>query len=133
MPEQVSDKQNKVLWWLPAMLVVALGLGVWSWVAKESTNTNYTNVANHNTNVATSYTYIGQNGKNALELLKTTYPNTTTKTSGSLGEQVMSINGIEAKSNEYWEFLVNGAAASVGAGAYVTKSTDTITWKLTSF
>jgi hypothetical protein len=133
MPEQVSDKQNKVLWWLPAMLVVALGLGVWSWVAKESTNTNNTNVANHNTNVATSYRYPGQDGKNALELLKTTYPNTTTKTSGSLGEQVMSINGIEAKSNEYWEFLVNGAAASVGAGAYVTKSTDTITWKLTSF
>lgn len=120
------------------MIVVALGLGVWSRVSKYKANTNgntptaNTNVA-VNTNAATSYLYSGQDGKTALELLKTAYPNTTTKSSGSLGEQVMSINGKEAKSNEYWQFLVNGTAATVGAGSYVTKSTDMIEWRLTSF
>jgi hypothetical protein len=28
---------------------------------------------------------------------------------------------------------VNGESATVGAGSLVTKSTDTITWKLSSF
>jgi hypothetical protein len=131
-------KATRSLWWLVVMLAVALGLGVWARMSKDEANTNVntpaanTNVA-ANTNAATTYLYPGQDGKNALELLKLAYPNTATKSSGSLGEQVMSINGQEAGSNEFWEFLVNGAAATVGAGSYVTKSTDMIEWKLTSF
>jgi hypothetical protein len=119
------------------MLVAALGLGIWSQVNKQETNVNVnTPVANANvvtTNAATTYLYPGQDGKTALELLKGAYPSTVTKSSGSLGEQVMSINGKEAGSNEFWEFLVNGTAATVGASTYVTKSTDMIEWKLTSF
>jgi len=119
------------------MLVAALGLGIWSQANKHESNVNVdTPVANANigtTNAATTYLYPGQDGKTALELLKGAYPSTVTKSSGSLGEQVMSINGKEAGSNEFWEFLVNGTAATVGASTYVTKSTDMIEWKLTSF
>jgi len=112
------------------MLVAALGLGLWSKVTKHEVNANVNSASS--TNAATSYLYPGRDGKTALELLKVAYPDTTTKSSGSLGELVTSINGKEAGSNEYWEFLVNGVAATVGAGSYVTKSTDMIEWKLTS-
>ncbi len=120
------------------MLVIALGLGVWARVSKDEVSENL-NVPTANANstvnasAATSYLYPGKDGKTALELLKVAYPSTVTKSSGSLGEQVVSINGREAGSNEYWQFLVNGTAADVGAGAYMTKSTDMVEWKLTSF
>ena len=149
-PQSVPPVQNqkpivqhasRSLWWLAVIVVVALGLSLWSWVNKDSANTNTANAntagqnsnVSQNTNAAATYSYAGQDGKTALELLKAVYPNTRTKVSGSLGEQVMGINGREAGSNEYWQFLVNGKAADVGPSAYVTKSTDMIEWKLTSF
>lgn len=146
-PKQKPEVQkvSRSLWWLAVMVAAALGLGVWSWVSKDQTNANVnasnanvnTSTANvnvvANTNTAASYLYPGKDGKNALELLKLAYPNTTTKSSGSLGEYVTSINGREAGSNEYWQFLVNGKSSDVGASTYVTKSTDMIEWKLTSF
>ncbi|MFA6042507.1 MAG: DUF4430 domain-containing protein [Patescibacteria group bacterium] len=125
-----------------------LGLGLFAVIllaACTAVNTNSTsnpntNVANQNVNgtvsntntSAASYLYPGQEGKNALELLKAKYPNTTTKTS-TAGEYVTGIDGKEAGATEYWQFLVNGTEAPVGAGAYKTKATDTIEWKLVSF
>ncbi|MBU6389886.1 DUF4430 domain-containing protein [Patescibacteria group bacterium] len=75
-------------------------------------------------------TYKGQDGKTALTLLG---QHATIKTSGSGANAfVTSVDGYTASSSkhEYWSFLVNGQLASVGAGSYVTKSTDTITWKI---
>ncbi len=128
-------KKQRSLWWLVVLVVAALGVSIWSWVSKDSANSNTapTNTATQNVNVApTTYTYPGQDGKNALELLKTAYPNTTTKTS-SLGEYVTAINGVEAASNQGWVYTVNGAEVTVGADKYVTKSADIVEWKLTSF
>lgn len=147
VPNQKPEvqKASRSLWWLAVMVVVALGLGVWSWVSKDQSNANVnasnanvnTSTANvnvgANTNTAASYLYPGKDGKNAMELLKVAYPSTVTKTSGSLGEYVTGINGKEAGSNEYWQFLVNGKSSDVGASSYITKSTDTIEWKLTAF
>lgn len=132
------QKNPRVLWWLVIMLVAALGLGIWSKVSKHEANTNVNTPAANtnvvaNTNATTSYLYPGKDGKTALELLKVAYPNTVTKTSGSLGEYVTSINGREAASNEYWQLLVNGKSSDVGASQYLTKSTDVLEWKLTSF
>lgn len=73
--------------------------------------------------------YQGQDGKTALELLKQQKPSTVTKAS-SLGDYVVSIDGNDGGGNKYWLFYINGAEASVGAGAYVTKSSDSIEWRL---
>jgi len=77
-------------------------------------------------------TYSGQTGMTALALLQKA---AAIKTSG-IGENafVTAINGIVADSkSEYWSFSINGEAATVGAGSYITKDSDTITWKLSSF
>ena len=82
--------------------------------------------------VNNTLTYPGKDGVTALALLQ---QNATIVTSGT-GEMayVTSIDGVVANpTNQYWEFLVNDISASVGAGSYVSKSTDTITWKLSSF
>ena len=84
------------------------------------------------TTVATSQTtevsYQGQNGVDALTLLKK-HAQVTTKTS-SLGEYVTAINGNNGGGSKYWIFYVNGQEAQVGAGAYITKNADNIQWKL---
>ncbi len=82
--------------------------------------------------VNNTLTYKGKDGVTALVLLQ---QNATIVTSGT-GEMayVTSIDGVAANpSNQYWAFNINDVAASVGAGSYITKSTDTITWKLSSF
>lgn len=73
--------------------------------------------------------YQGQEGKNALELLKTKVQVETKDT--SFGPQIMAINGVKATDKEFWLFSVNGQPASVGAHQYQTKDGDKIEWKLT--
>jgi uncharacterized membrane protein YkgB len=86
-----------------------------------------------NTPDSKEVTYKGKDDITALALLK---QNAKIETSGT-GEMafVTSINGVSADStkNEYWAFDVNGQPATVGAGSYVTKDSDTIVWKLSSF
>lgn len=73
-------------------------------------------------------TYQGVDGKTALELLQ--QKATVITKDSSYGKYVDSINGVAGGTgNKYWTFYINGKAASVGAGAYTTKSTDVITWK----
>ncbi len=72
--------------------------------------------------------YQGQEGKNALDLLKQTQK-VTLKTYAGVGEFVNGINGLESDSKHFWSFYVNGAQATVGASTYTTKSTDVIEWK----
>jgi hypothetical protein len=77
-------------------------------------------------------TYKGKNGTTALALLQQA---AKIKMSGT-GEMayVTSINGVAANpKNQYWQLNVNGESATVGAGSLITKSSDTITWKLSSF
>ncbi len=77
---------------------------------------------------ANTVTYFGVDGKTALELLQ---DKATVKMTGS-GESafVTSIDGVAADKTNYWSFSVNGAPATVGAGSYVTKADDSITWML---
>lgn len=72
--------------------------------------------------------YQGEDGKNALELLKK-HVDVKTKTS-SFGEFVESINGENGGGKKYWTFYINGEMAQVGAGSYQTKDSDKIEWKL---
>jgi len=72
--------------------------------------------------------YSGIEGKNALEILKASHQVETQKF--SFGELVDSIDGVKAPSTHFWAFYVNDKQAEVGAGDFVTKDTDSITWKL---
>lgn len=77
----------------------------------------------------TTIKYQGIDGKTALELLKSSH--TVTTKQFSFGEMVTGIDGESPDANKaFWAFYVNGAQAQVGAGAYVTKSSDAIEWKL---
>ena len=76
----------------------------------------------------TNVKYDGQDGKTALELLKSK-ASVETKQS-SFGEFVVSINGNDGGGTKYWLYYVNGQEANVGAGAYDTKASDKIEWKL---
>lgn len=78
---------------------------------------------------ATIVNYRGIESKNALELLKQQH-RVTTKTYEGLGEMVTSIDGVAADSKHFWSLYVNGRQSQVGAAAYITHATDTITWKL---
>lgn len=78
-------------------------------------------------------TYSGKDGMTAMTLLE---QNAEVEFSGT-GEMsfVNGINSVvaDATKNQYWAFSVNGEDANVGAGSYITKDTDIITWKLSSF
>jgi hypothetical protein len=73
--------------------------------------------------------YMGQDGKTALDVLKSQYE-VETQSFGDVGEFVSSINGVKPDSAHFWAFYVDGEIAQVGAGSYVTKSSETIQWKL---
>ncbi|PIY72227.1 hypothetical protein COY87_02010 [Candidatus Roizmanbacteria bacterium CG_4_10_14_0_8_um_filter_33_9] len=48
---------------------------------------------------------------------------------------VVSINGkdVNNKQNEYWSFEINGKESQVGAGSYILKPQDIITWTIKKF
>ncbi|MEI6228779.1 MAG: DUF4430 domain-containing protein [Candidatus Saccharibacteria bacterium] len=72
-------------------------------------------------------TYNGKDGVTAEDLAK----QSATITKDQYG-MVASINGIASTGNQYWQFNINGVSSSEGAGSYITKSNETITWKLSS-
>lgn len=72
--------------------------------------------------------YMGVEGKNAMDLLKASHQVETKHY--DFGDMVQSIDGITPASDQFWAFYVNGQASQVGADAYQTKASDTISWKL---
>jgi len=73
-------------------------------------------------------TYSGKDGVTAEDLIK----QVATITKDTYG-MVASINGVSPTGNQYWQFNIDGVSSNEGAGTYITKSTETITWKLSSF
>jgi len=74
--------------------------------------------------------YEGEDGKTALELLKS---RASVRTSSSpLGELVEEINGVRSDNGYYLIYYINGSMAKTGAGNYLTKTGDRIEWKLIS-
>lgn len=74
--------------------------------------------------------YRGQNGEDALTLLKKQA--SIEKNTSSL---VVGINGRKADDTkrEYWAFYVNGKMAQVGPAEYQTKTGDKIEWKIEKY
>ncbi len=73
--------------------------------------------------------YKGEDSKDALTLLRQSHK-IEAKSYEGLGELVTSIDGVASDSKHFWAFYVNGQPSQIGAGAYITKSSETITWKL---
>lgn len=131
--------RKALTWILVITLVAAAGLAAW-WRVDQSNNTPLEPATSQQTEPESTepeatervetIQYQGEDGRTALELLEEA---ADVKTSGS-GDMVFvtAINDVEADPNtEFWEFRVNGQQARVGAAQYETKSSDTITWKLT--
>lgn len=78
-----------------------------------------------------SVRYDGEDGKNALELLKSKAEIQTQDS--SIGVFVVAINGVENSDRQYWMFYVNDALADSAADQYVTKNDDKIEWRYESF
>lgn len=77
-----------------------------------------------------SIAYDGQDGQNALDLLK---KQATVETQdSSMGAFVISVNGIGNTNTQYWMFYVNGELAATAADQYQTKNTDKIEWRYES-
>jgi hypothetical protein len=89
-----------------------------------------TNVSNQNQATADGIvTYQGEDGRSALELL-TVFHKVKIK-HYSFGDQVIAIDDVEPDgTTAFWEFYVNGKSSPVGAGSYVTKSSDILSWKV---
>lgn len=122
---------NKKILTLAVSAVVGLGVvgGVVVWRNnndKSDTQVSTTQVQVQETN---EVSYQGQEGKNALELLKDN-AEVVTKKDPNLGEYVVSINGEDGGGKKYWLYYVDGKQANVGAGEYQTKNGETIDWKL---
>ncbi|OGL25046.1 hypothetical protein A3A68_01090 [Candidatus Saccharibacteria bacterium RIFCSPLOWO2_01_FULL_48_13] len=122
---QTTPKSNLIAVVVIALAVAGIGLGLWS-NNGSSPNSNQPTSVEQSADMQISYQ--GEDGKTVLDLLK---ENAKVETkSSSLGEYVVSINGDDGDGTKYWLFYVNGKEANVGAGAYATKSGDTVVWKL---
>ncbi|MFC7877604.1 DUF4430 domain-containing protein [Isoptericola sp. NPDC057391] len=76
------------------------------------------------------FSYEGEDGKTALELLQEKDPGAQVQGEGEQA-YVTAIRGREADpATEFWGLYVDDEMAQVGAGALETKDGQTITWKL---
>lgn len=109
------------------IVLIILVVGIGGLVAVKRAQTP--GVATNQTQ-STTVTYQGEDGKNALELLRA-HATVETTTDPSFGEYVTSINGVASGTGgKYWLVFVNGQAATRGAGELTTTSSDTVEWKL---
>lgn len=132
----MTNNQIKNLFKLSLLLVFVVAILLASGYlgrgkAPETTPQSVSSTATDQAGVAPNFVvqYQGQDGKNALELLKASHK-VSTKTFTGVGEYVESIDGISPDSSHFFSFYVNGQQAQVGADQYVTKATDQIEWRL---
>lgn len=76
---------------------------------------------------AQTLAYDCEEGKNALEILKTKAEVKTQES--SLGAFVDSIDGTANSSDRFWIFYINGEIGTVGADQYQCKANDKIEWR----
>ncbi|MBX4204907.1 MAG: DUF4430 domain-containing protein [Candidatus Doudnabacteria bacterium] len=104
-------------------IVAAIGV-VYAFTRKPVTAPTTT----ENNQQISSVTYDGQDGRNALDLLKVFHQVDTKDT--SYGPMIIGIDGVKPDSSHYWGFYVDGKLADRGADQYITKNGEHIEWKL---
>lgn len=72
-------------------------------------------------------------GKTALDATEAKLK--TEKTGEKENAFVTSVEGraVDSKKREFWEFLVNGKQAEIGAGSYIIQNGDQIEWKISNY
>jgi hypothetical protein len=113
---------------ISCIVIVFLALGYFKYAPSNPDETVVSTTQNI-IEQADQISYQGQEGKNALELLKQKYP-VEVKSFSGVGEFVDAINGVKPDEKHFWSFYVNGAQSNTGASTYITKSSDVIEWKL---
>jgi hypothetical protein len=120
---------------LVTVIAVIVIFGATQFTNNKSNTTNEEQVSSNVTAPAVNITedgkkvsYVGEEGKTALELLKAHTQADTKDT--SFGEQVIAINGVGQTASSFWLYYVNGEPAQVGADQYQTKDSDTVEWRL---
>jgi len=119
-------KEQRTVFYVVAALILAFGLYLLFPVSNNN-DTNNTQSIEQSSEIS----YKGVEGKTAMELLKASHQ--VEVQSFDFGDMVQSIDGKKPGEGETWSFYVNGKLASVGADAYQTKNSDTITWKIEKY
>ncbi len=126
MSRVTQSLKTKIIYVVIAIVVVAAGVGTGVYIHNKD-NGHVQTVTNAQ-NQLTQISYSGKNGVNAYVLLENHA--TVQAKKYSFGYLVTSINGTAGNGPKYWTLYVNGKESNVGASSYITKSSDTITWKL---
>jgi hypothetical protein len=126
MRRVAQSLKTKILAVVIVIVIVVAGVGVGVYIHnKDNGHVQTVTNAQHQ---LTQISYSGKNGVNAYALLE---KHATVKAKKySFGYFVTSINGTAGNGPKYWTLYVNGKESNVGASSYMTKNSDTITWKL---
>ncbi|MEI6850343.1 MAG: DUF4430 domain-containing protein [Candidatus Saccharibacteria bacterium] len=121
--------KKRIILYIIGALVLISGISATAYYFKSNEN-KQSKTDNIVKTEAKEISYKGKDGVNALELLKQ-----NAKVDASPEGMVNSINGVSADSakKEFWSFNVDGKPANEGAGTYITKGSETITWKIDTF
>lgn len=118
-------KQNRILGVIVFVIVLALG---GSYIAKTNGTATPTASPTATATASTTVSYVGVEGKNALELLRASHKVETKKY--DFGELVQSIDGVASDSTKYWILYADGKMSDVGADALKTSTGQKLEWKL---
>lgn len=111
-----------------AIIVVLVIFGlVGFWSSKNNSNSN----TKQNVAAAQVVAYDGEDGKNALELLKNKAEIQTQDS--SIGIFVVGINNISDSEDHFWLLYVNGELAQSTPDKLVTKNGDKLEWRFEQF
>jgi len=112
-------------WTKLGVALVLLGLLIWGgrYVIKQGVSKK----AAWQTQEVKTISYLGVEGKNALELLRNTHQ--VDFQTSDFGVFVTEIDGVKNTSDTFWMYYVNDKLAEVAADQYVTKEGDKIEWK----
>ena len=111
------------------VLIALVGIGG-HFIGKYEENKKGSTASSQISGVQT-FTYSGENGKNALDLLKAKADAQISES--SLGAFVVSINGTSNSDSQFWLLYVNGELAPTGADQVQTKDGDKLEWRYETF
>lgn len=129
---------------LPLLVILLLSLGLF----KLKGNFNVASVQDKKTIQELTATLAIDNGKEVKSFNVSQYIGKTAleATQGMVGKNieingkgegafVTSMEGVAAdpKKHEFWELLVNGKSAQVGAGSYIVQNGDLIQWHINTY
>ncbi|AKM81830.1 MAG: hypothetical protein UT28_C0001G0011 [Berkelbacteria bacterium GW2011_GWE1_39_12] len=113
-----------------AIIAVIAMLGAVGYLSSNNSGVNKNNT--QTVAAAETVRYDGEDGKNALELLRNKTSNVETQDT-SMGTFVTGINNTIDTDTNFWMFYVNDELAQSTPDQYITKNSDKIEWRYEAF